>query len=108
MKKIVMLRKKEEFSHLFRYGKRVETPLFTLFIKQNNVGFLRLGVVVSKSVDKRAVIRNTLRRRIKEWVRKLTPPPIHAKDIVFLLKKEVVIAPRKKIYEELNAIKEKI
>ena len=103
-----MMRKKEEFSRLFRYGKRMETPFFTLFIKQNSAGLLRLGVVISKSIDKRAVVRNTLRRRIKEWVRKLTPPPIQAKDIIFLLKKEAVLAPREKIYEELNAIKEKI
>ena len=41
----------------------------SLIFTPNNRGFTRVGVVVSKKVDKRATVRNRIRRRVYEVVR---------------------------------------
>lgn len=43
----------------------VATPFFSLKVKNNNIGVDRIGVVVGKSVDKRAVRRNFWERQVK-------------------------------------------
>ncbi len=45
-------------------------PLGLKYLKQQSPGNSRLAVVVSKKIDKRAVVRNRIRRRIYEIVRK--------------------------------------
>ncbi len=43
----------------------VATPFFSFKTKNNNLYFDRIGVVVGKSVDKRAVRRNFWERQVK-------------------------------------------
>ena len=52
-----------------RHGKMVRGAKMALVFGKNERGFTRVGVVVSKKVDKRAVVRNRIRRRVYEAVR---------------------------------------
>jgi ribonuclease P protein component len=61
------LTKQQEFSHLFHKGGSVVTPTFTLRYLRNGLPQSRIGVVVSKKVSKKAVVRNRLRRQIIGW-----------------------------------------
>lgn len=52
---------REQFSHHFKNGKRFHSTYATLIVSVNPS--FHGAVVVSKKVSKRAVVRNTLRRR---------------------------------------------
>ncbi len=68
MKKSLRLTKNFEFINVYKTGRRLSSPFFTMYIKKNNLGFSRLGVSVSKKVGK-SVVRNKIKRRIKEIIR---------------------------------------
>lgn len=67
-------------------------------------GTTKFIFIAPRSVDKRAVARNRLKRRGREYVRSHTPRFGGAYEIVVIFKKEAVLASRKKFYEELQKI----
>ena len=50
-------------------GKRIFNPLFLLVILPNIGKQPRLGITVSKKVSKRAVVRNRIKRQVREYFR---------------------------------------
>ena len=70
-----MLNKKYRFhsrggvKYVYKHGKTVRTPFLSLVYGENRRGFTRVAVVVSKKVDKSAVARNRVRRRVYEALR---------------------------------------
>ena len=92
----------DDFRLLFSRGKRVESPLFRLLWRTNGLALSRFAFVVSKAVAKRAVVRNRISRRAREWYRK-RPELFHAPvDLVVLFQKAVVGATRALLYAELE------
>ena len=55
--------------YVYQHGKTIRTPKMSLVFVRNTRGFTRFGVVVSKKVEKSAVKRNRIRRRIYEALR---------------------------------------
>ena len=70
-----MLNKKYRFHsrggvrYVYQKGKTVRKPKMSLVFVENTRGFTRFAVVVSKKVEKSAVGRNRMRRRIYEALR---------------------------------------
>ncbi len=70
-----MLNKKYRFHsrggvrYVYQKGKTIRTPNMSLIFADNTRGFTRVAVVVSKKVEKSAVGRNRIRRRIYEALR---------------------------------------
>lgn len=56
----------DAFKAVTRKGRRVNTGHFVVAARSADAGVNRFGVIVSKQVDKRAVGRNLVRRRIQE------------------------------------------
>lgn len=65
-----------------RRGRRIEHPPLFAHILENKGDFSRLAVVVPKSVDKRAVVRNRIRRRVLEIMRHILPKIKNPANIV--------------------------
>ena len=71
-----MLSKKYRFHsrggvrYVYNHGKTVRGPKASLVFGHNGRGFTRVAVVVSKKVDKSAVGRNRIRRRVYEVIRR--------------------------------------
>ncbi len=84
-----------------RYGRKIVTPLFVLHVRPNSAGVFRCAFVVSRAVAKRAVERNLLKRRAREWfrVRRARFQPV---DVVMVFKKEACRAARREFYETLS------
>jgi len=61
-----------EFERVFKQGKRTAAPLMALhmLLDHGDEG-ARLGLVVSRKVDKRAVYRNRIKRVVRESFRQL-------------------------------------
>jgi ribonuclease P protein component len=64
------LRTRSEFDRVFAKPTRVGDRWFTVLARANNGQPGRLGLTVSKRVDKRAVQRNRLKRLIRESFRR--------------------------------------
>ena len=71
--------------YTYQKGKTIRTPKLSLIYAHNDRGFQRFAVVVSKKVEKSAVGRNRLRRRLYEAIR-LELPTYQAKnDCIFVV-----------------------
>lgn len=64
MKKTNMLKKNKDFSYCYRRGKKIHNGIFTLYFVTSKYN-KRAGFTVSKKVGN-AVVRNKVRRRLKE------------------------------------------
>lgn len=71
--RINRLNKDQEIKDLNKKGKSFFLPEFVIKYYQNNEKVSRFAFVVSTKVDKRAVVRNRLTRRLRESVRSLLP-----------------------------------
>jgi len=69
---------------VYKRGQVIRGPLFALkYVRNTRRQHFRVAVVVSRKVDKSAVVRNRIRRRIYEIVRMQTPHITEAYDLVF-------------------------
>lgn len=62
------------------------TPQFVLKIKKNDVFLNRFGIVVSKKIDKRAVVRNKIKRVFKTALTALNKKMIEGYDMLFIIR----------------------
>ncbi|GLR12419.1 ribonuclease P protein component [Chitinimonas viridis] len=64
------LLKTDEFSSVFSLRRIQANAFFQVWIKPNELGKARLGVVVSKKIERRAVGRNFIKRTARELFRR--------------------------------------
>jgi ribonuclease P protein component len=89
MEKKYRLRKNLEFKKVYSGGKNYWNRNLTLYKKKNNLEETRFGITITKKVGK-AVIRNKIRRRIKEIYRKNLYRIKSGYDLIFIPKQNVV------------------
>jgi ribonuclease P protein component len=83
------LAKREDFSKVFRYGKSVANQQFVVYVlPQPRNDHFRLGVSVSKKLGN-AVVRNRLRRMMKEIVRQNKELVTGVYDFIVIARKPV-------------------
>ena len=86
-----MLSKKYRFHsrggvrYVYQHGKTIRSPKMSLIHTDNNRGFTRFAVVVSKKVEKSAVKRNRIRRRVYEVLRRNFELIPKQKDYIFVI-----------------------
>lgn len=61
--------KKKEIINIQTEGKRIYTRNLIFYVKETNLEIPRLVLTVSKKVNKRAVVRNLVKRRLREIYR---------------------------------------
>lgn len=79
-----------DIKRLVRSGKTFFLPQLTLKYQKNTVNCLRIGFVVSTKVDKKAVIRNKVKRRLREAIKTELPGLKNGYDLLFIAKKACV------------------
>jgi ribonuclease P protein component len=87
--KINRLRKDKDFANLVKSGRICYGQELSLRFGQNNLSQSRWGFVVSKKVDKRAVIRNQIKRRLRAIVRQNLGHLKSGLDIMVLTRAEI-------------------
>jgi ribonuclease P protein component len=85
----------------------IATPYFSAKLWRNELQYHRFGFVISKKVDKRAVLRNGLKRKMAVLVCSL-PIKNMGYDMVFFMKKTAVEAPEDDIVASFTQLKTKI
>ncbi len=78
------LRRFRDFKTLRKRGAARAHPLAALRAAPNRLPYSRFGFVVSKRVSKLAVVRNLVRRRMKEAVRRLPWPEGEGWDLLII------------------------
>lgn len=102
-----MLRKKYRFHSrggvkwVFKHGRTLRGPAISLVFAENTKGFTRVAVVVSRKVNKTAVGRNRIRRRIYEAVRKNFEDVPRKYDYIFVVRAPKALTMREKDLEKI-------
>lgn len=89
MKKEFRIRKNIEFKRVYNGGNNYWNRNLTLYVKKNGLNNSRVGITITKKIGN-SVVRNQIRRRIKEIYRLNFFRLKDGYDIVFIPKKNVV------------------
>lgn len=90
MQKKYRLSRKEDFTDVYRTGKSVANYQFILYYKRNEaLNHFRLGISASRKIGG-AVVRNRVRRRLKEIFRLHADEIQGGYDLVLIVRKAAV------------------
>lgn len=95
MHKSLRLRNRADFSRVYRHGKSFANHQFVVYwFRKKEVEQFRVGISVSKKVGN-AVVRNRMRRLVKEIVRHHDSELMEHIDLVFIVRKGALNMPYK-------------
>lgn len=90
------------FKRAYRLGRATKNaytqsfthPLFSLRVRKNNIPHNRFGFIVSKRIDKRAVVRNRIKRIFRSCIEDICDKMPVGYDMLFVLKKAIANTKR--------------
>lgn len=91
------------FQYVYSKRQRLSGRCYLLYYLNNDIGHSRLGIVASKRSIRRAVIRNQVRRIVREVFRrqKNQLPPL---DLIFIAKACASKASNKELHKCINCL----
>jgi ribonuclease P protein component len=89
MDKRLRLRSNEDFKRVYKHGKSYWNRNLVIYLRKNELGYSRIGFTVTKKVGN-SVVRNKVRRRMREIIRKNIDKISGEYDIILVPKKNVV------------------
>ena len=101
--KIFRLLRRAEFRRVYEEGQRRSTPLCTIFIRSNGLPKTRLGITVPRALGN-AVLRNRMKRRLREVFRRHRLALPGGWDIVVNPRPATAEAPFETLAKELMRI----
>ena len=103
MPKLTRLLKPTDFKRVFRKNVVSADRFFRVMACPSQTGRARLGMAVSRKVDKRAVGRNRIKRVIRESFRQWrVSPESAALDVVVLVRPEAATICNETLFHSLN------
>ncbi|MDD5738954.1 MAG: ribonuclease P protein component [Candidatus Pacebacteria bacterium] len=100
------LRKKKDFERVMkdRASKSAAVSFLSARFINNDLLYSRIGFVVSKKVSKKAVIRNKIKRRLREISRDIIKGSEKGLDIVIFTKPEIAQSDFKQVKDVLESL----
>ena len=100
-----MLKRENRLSRIARKidDKKYFSPLFNVRISDNKDGKVRFGFVVSKRIDKRAVVRNRTKRVLRNVAEEFINE-LKGKDIIVVAKKSLTFKEKIEVTREFKNI----
>jgi ribonuclease P protein component len=93
---------KADYAHLFNKGLRNHGKFFLVIFCISKPGTARLGIAVSRKVSKKAVVRNRIKRQIRESFR-LNKNLLSGMDCVVVAKISAATAEKQVLRSSLDA-----
>lgn len=94
------LKKRAQFLEIQQKGKKFKTKNFLFVCSHSEKS--RIGITVTTKVHKRAVVRNKLKRRVREVYRKLFQYLIKEQDVVVIAYQTAIDLEYLEIKKEIN------
>ena len=94
------LKKEKDFKLVFKRGKSFREDDLLLRLVENNLKTVRFGFVVGLKVSKKANLRNKLKRRLREIIRKKLPVLKTGFDVILITDKGLI----NKSFQEMEAL----
>ena len=94
------LRKRREFLVAYKRGAKIQAAHFVLYILENDLPHHRLGVTVSRKIGP-SVVRNRIKRQLREIFRKNKSAIFPPCDVVVNAKRSAATTSSAKIQEDL-------
>lgn len=98
MQRHLRLRRKEDFAHLRQTGQTWRHPLLILSVTPNGLPHNRYGFVTSKQLGN-AVMRNRVRRLLREAMRHAHPHLVQGYDVAVIARGSIVEQPYQTVRE---------
>jgi ribonuclease P protein component len=92
--------RKGDFDRVYQAGKRFSSSHFTVFVRRNELALNRFGFSIKKALGG-AVVRNRIRRRLREMVRCHKQEISAGWDIVIHPKSSVAKSPFETLAQDL-------
>src|SRR4030042_6194105 len=101
-----MLSKKNRLSKFTKQGgaKTVSLPFFILKYTKTAGEDLKFAFVISKKIDKRAVVRNKIKRQISKGLEAVLEKVSKGYTFVFIVKKEILTKKQEEITKEIERV----
>ena len=103
-----MLKRENRLARITRRvgEKKYNSALFSVRVSDNKDNAVKFGFIVSKKIDKRAVVRNRTKRVLRAAVETFIPE-LTGKDIIIIAKKSLIFSEKEAVEEELRSILKK-
>ena len=106
MRPEVTVKENYEFRRIYRKGRSAVSPAMVVYCQRNRQGRSRLGVTVSTKLG-HAVVRNKVRRRIREMYRLNRERMVPGYDVIVVARVRAAHTPYQKLERfYLSALKE--
>jgi ribonuclease P protein component len=99
------LLKKVDYDRVFEQAKKIITNEFIILYRENDLGYARLGLALSKKMIAKAHDRNRIKRLLREGFRQTRLPAV---DVIFLARPGVAKQPNTGINTKLSKTWEKL
>ena len=99
------LLKKTDYDHVFEQAKKIVTTEFIILYRENNLGYARLGLALSKKMIAKAHDRNRIKRLLREGFRQTSLPAV---DMIFLARQGLAMQTNSGINTKLDKTWEKL
>ena len=92
-----------DFDRTLRSGRRAASEYLALFVSDNEVGRPRVGLAVSRKLGN-AVVRNRIKRRLRELVRPLLARAKGGRDVVIVARPRAIDAEFARLRQEIEML----
>ena len=99
MKAAVTVKENHEFRRIYRKGRSAVSPYLVVYCQKNREGRSRLGVTVSTKLG-HAVVRNRVRRRLRELYRLHKAELLPGYDLIVVARVRAVDMPYAKLEKQ--------
>lgn len=106
MKKINIIKESKDFDKAFKRRNQISSKYTYIYINDNEYNNYRFGICVSKKLGK-AVIRNKIKRRVKDIIDK-SKLQFDNKDYIIILKKSASCAKYLELKEDIISVLKKL